>query len=128
MVVSVRAAHHSLKDERTYLAQEADRLEETGLSNDLSGYLQTHFRIKNAVAKFSRNSYAARALVPLHIFSQRFYFMYFHVLDNLMQAASLHARLTRAIAMGDIEATERYSDDVSDDTINFTRDLLLMKK
>lgn len=45
-----------------------------------------------------------------------------------MQAASLHARLTRAIAMGDIEATERYSDDVSDDTINFTRDLLLMKK
>lgn len=124
-VVSVRAARYALNDERRYLEEEADRLEEAGLANDLSAYLQTHFRIKNAVATFSRNPYAARALVPLHIFSQRFYFKYFHELNNLMQAVGLHARLTRAVVNGDAAAVEKFSNDVNEHTSSFTRDLLL---
>jgi len=124
-LVSVRAAKCALADERRYLQDVADAIEQAGVRGDVFGYLQFHFETKHFVAQFARNPYAARALAPLHTFSQRFYFMYHRSFDNLEEVGHAHAELSRAIVSGDEALTEQCSYRVSDIAEAFTRKLLL---
>lgn len=124
-LVSVRAATSALEDERGYLIEAADAIEAAGGKGDVFEYLQFHFEIKHYVAQFARNQFAARALAPLHTFSQRFYFMHYRRFNNLEEVGSAHAELSRAIASGDVKLTEECSHRVSDVAEAFTRDLLL---
>jgi len=124
-VVSMRAARSALEDERRYLVEVADSIEAAGHRGDVFAYLQFHFETKRYVAQFARNRYAARALAPLHTFSQRFYFMHYRRFNNLEEVGTSHANLSRAIASGDVKLTEKCSHRVSDVAEAFTRDLLL---
>lgn len=124
-LVSIRAARYALDRERQYLRDIADSIEEAGHEGDVFGYLTFHFETKRMVAEFARNPYAARALRPLHTFSQRFYFIYHRRFDNLDEVGRAHAELTRAIASGDVDLTRQCSTVVSNIAENFTRDMLL---
>lgn len=124
-VISVRAANVALDDERQYLLDVADTIEAAGYSGDVFAYLLSHFEVKRYVAEISRNPYAARALRPLHTFSQRFYFMYHRRFNNLHEVGEAHAALSRAIASGNIEATKQCSDRVSNIAQAFTFNLLM---
>lgn len=124
-LVSVRAAKCALEDERRYLEEVAGSIEAAGQRGDVLAYLQFHFEAKHFVAQFARNTYAARALAPLHTFSQRFYFMYYRRFNNLEEVGEAHAALSRAIASGDVVLTEKCSHRVSDVAETFTRNLLL---
>lgn len=125
VVVSVRAARYALEGERQYLENVANAIESAGLRGDVFAYLQFHFESKRFVAQFARNPYAARALAPLHTFSQRFYFMHYRRFNNLEEVGAAHAALSRAIASGDVALTEKCSHRVSDVAEAFTRNLLL---
>lgn len=124
-VVSVRAARCALDSERQHLLQIADTIEAAGRSENVRDYLLSHFELKRLVALYSRNPYAARALQPLHTFSQRFYFIYHQQFNNLEEVGNAHAQLSRAIASGDVVRTEQCSTHVSDIAEAFTRRLLL---
>lgn len=124
-VVSIRAAKYALERERQYLRDVADSIENAGHRGDVFDYLKFHFETKRMVAEFARNPYAARALRPLHTFSQRFYFIYHRRFNNLDEVGHAHAALSRAIASGDIALTKECSTRVSDIAENFTRDMLL---
>jgi DNA-binding GntR family transcriptional regulator len=126
-LVSVRAARSALESERKYLEDVADAIEAAGHRGDVFAYLQFHFETKRLVAQFARNRYAARALGPLHTFSQRFYFIYYRRFNNLDEVGRAHADLSRAIASGDVALTEKCSQRVSDIAEAFTRNLLLEK-
>ncbi|MFA5522098.1 MAG: GntR family transcriptional regulator [Castellaniella sp.] len=124
-IVSVRAARSAMDDERAYLRDVADKIESAGHRGDVLEYLLSHFEVKRLVAEFARNPYAARALRPLHTFSQRFYFIYYKRFNNLEEVGTAHADLSRAIAAGDLEATAACSERVSDIAEAFTRNLIL---
>jgi DNA-binding GntR family transcriptional regulator len=124
-VVSVRAARCALDSERQHLLEIADTIEAAGRSENVRDYLLSHFELKRLVALYSRNPYAARALQPLHTFSQRFYFIYHQQFNNLEEVGNAHAQLSRAIASGDVVRTEQCSTHVSDIAEAFTRRLLL---
>lgn len=124
-IVSIRAAKGALEGERQYLRDMAEAIEAAGHQGDVFGYLQFHFEIKRVVAQFARNPYAARALRPLHTFSQRFYFIHHRRFNNLDEVGSAHADLSRAIASGNTALTKKCSTRVSDIAEAFTRNLLL---
>ncbi len=124
-LVSASAALRATDDERVTLRRMADDIDATGGSDDLYAYLHHHFEIKRYVAAVARNPYSARALRPLHTFSQRFFYVHYRELNNLRDVAPAHAQLTRAIADGDATLAASRCDAVSDIAERFTRDLLL---
>jgi DNA-binding GntR family transcriptional regulator len=125
LVVSVRAAKYALKSEREQLNKMAAAIETAGTRHDVMAYLDNILETKIFVAQVARNPYAARALAPLHTFSQRFYYMHYMEFNNLEEVGRVHARLSRAIAAGDLIETEKASHQVVDTAESFTRDLLM---
>lgn len=122
-LVSLRAAKRATDEERAQLTELSNLIEEAGKSHDVQSYLKYHFKIKSFVAQCARNSYATRALIPLHTLSSRFYFAYHREFNNLPIVADAHAALTRAIVSGDDASIESFSTAVADIAEKFTRDL-----
>jgi len=124
-LVSASAALRANDEERVALRRMADDIDATAGTDDVHAYLHHHFEIKRYVAAVARNPYSARALRPLHTFSQRFFFVHYRELNNLRDVAPAHAQLTRAIAEGNASLAATRCDAVSDIAERFTRELLM---
>ncbi len=124
-LVALKAARRALDAERDRLMVLADSVEKIAAEGDVAKYLKVQLDIKNCVAAASRNVYASRALAPLNIMSQRFYYMYHRQLNNLTVMGTALAELTRAIASGDEAKVASHNAVLGDILEKFTKNLIL---
>ncbi len=108
-LIAVQAARRATATQRQELERMAETLRKIGKKEDVAEFVRLFFVMKRFLAQCARNRFAEQAVVPLYIFSHRFYAQH-HSLDDLGLVADLHADLVSAVAKGDIEKAASFAD------------------
>jgi DNA-binding GntR family transcriptional regulator len=119
-LVATRAAIRATDGEREQCNQMADTLvakQEHGIIE----FLRYHYHVKRFITDVARNHYAARAILPFHAISRRFYYIHYLHTKDIPLAAEHHARVIRAVARGDETAAAAASDELMDYAVAITR-------
>ena len=102
-LVVARASRRATAAQKSALRRCAATMGNAAQHRDLAEFMRLDREFDLIVESASRNSFAARALAPLHAHCRRFWYMYHHNGD-LNRSATLHIRVMRAIAGGDESA------------------------
>jgi DNA-binding GntR family transcriptional regulator len=119
-LIAISAARRATAEEREELHRIADRLERMKRS-DILEFLRFDHHVKAHVAACARNPYATRAIAPTHSMSRRFYYLHYRTTHDLPVAAGHHARVVRAIAVGDETLAGAAADRLMDYVDELTR-------
>ncbi len=97
MFITKRANQRASLSERDELANMADALETSGMT-DVHSYLRHVFVVNRTIAELAGNPFAEKAISPLLALSRRFFFKFYPELHNLEVVGKLHASRARAIS------------------------------
>lgn len=122
-LIASRAARRATDDQRQALRDMADQMELAAENGDIATYLKLDHAFDDLLDQASRNEFASRALVPLHIHCRRFW-SYYKIHDDLKRTAILHEQLMRAVADGDEKKAIKATDALVDYLVEFTRKAL----
>ncbi len=122
-LIASRAARRATDDQRQSLRNMADQMEMAAQKGDIPTYLKLDHAFDELLDQASRNEFASRALVPLHIHCRRFW-SYYKIHDDLKRTAILHEQLMRAVADGDEKKAIVATDALVDYLVEFTRKAL----
>ncbi len=118
LVVS-RAARRATQQQRDMLKACAAGMERAAAAKDLAAFMKLDHEFDEIVESASRNSFAARALAPLHVHCRRFWYMYHHNGD-LSHSAALHVQVMQAIAGAEEDVASASADRLIDYLEEFT--------
>jgi DNA-binding GntR family transcriptional regulator len=119
-LIAASAARRATPEERDELHRMAEKLE--GMKRtDVLQFLRYHYHIKGYIAECARNPFAARAIAPAYAMSRRFYYLHYRTTHDIPVAAGHHARVIRAIAVGDERLAASASDQLMDYVEQLTR-------
>jgi len=124
-LVAQTAARRATPGQRTALAACADASETAASSDDLAAFLRADRDGDELLEAASRNPYATRALSALHVHCRRLWFRFRHDGD-LVESATLHAAVLRAVATGDEAAAATATDHLLDYLDAFAHDTLTL--
>ena len=125
-LIAQDAARRATPEEREKLLAMADALEAL-VEDGVLGFLRHYYDIKKFIAACARNPYAASAIGPAQAMSRRFYFLHYRVAHDLPVAASHHADVVRAIALGDEARAGLAADRLMDYVEELTRATVTQK-
>lgn len=120
--VACRSANEKQCQEFLKLAREFER---TARENDALGFVRVDARFNELVSESVDNEFAVRAIQLMRGLTRRFWFKYYKIAD-LKKCALLHAKMARAIAKRDPEASAAALDRLIDYMQEFTRATLGM--
>ncbi|MEO0558087.1 MAG: GntR family transcriptional regulator [Bacteroidota bacterium] len=124
-LVAQTAARRATPNQRDELAACADAAEDAARSDDLAAFLRADREGDELLEAASRNPYATRALSALHVHCRRLWVRFRHDGD-LVESATLHAAVLRAVADGDDAAAATATDRLLDYLDAFARDTLTL--
>jgi DNA-binding GntR family transcriptional regulator len=119
-LISSRATRRATEEQRSVFQALAERMEIAAQNGDIEVYLSLDHEFDILLDKASRNEFASKALIPLHIHCRRFW-SYYKIHDDLKRAAILHGKLMRAVADGDEKAAIQATNELVDYLVVFTR-------
>lgn len=122
LFITARAAQRASTRERSELADMADAMAKSGMT-DVHSYLHHLFDINRQIAKLAGNAFAEKAISPLLALSRRFYFKYYPELDNLELVGTLHSARARAIAENNEAEALQKAEELMDVIEDYTRKL-----
>jgi DNA-binding GntR family transcriptional regulator len=99
-----------------YLKTLAGQMERAAVAGDAAGYFQADLEFKFFLLRIVKNPYAENAIHPLWAGARRFSWIT-RGTRQLTERATLTARLARAIALGDVDATLKATDAYIDHSI-----------
>lgn len=123
-LIAVSAAKRSSAGEREQCAEIANTLIKMA-SGDVLEFLRYHDQVKRFITRLARNPYAARAIMPYHAISRRFYYLHHLRTNDMPLAGEHHAAVVRAIAAGDPVQAASASDRLMDYAVAITRAAIL---
>lgn len=126
-LIAENAARHATPEEREQLLQMAVTLEAL-VDSDVLKFLRCHYDIKRFTAACARNVFAASAIAPTHSLSRRFYFLHYRRAHDLPVAARHHAKVIRAIALGEEARAGAAADELMDYVEALTRATVTLKR
>jgi len=124
-LLSRSGALRATDEERQRFTEIADGMERAERENDDLGFMRLDDALNKLIATAAHNEYANRAIGLTHGLSRRFWYMHYKEAADLPVAASLHAKLARAISDGDPDAAAKASDALVDYVEAFTRETVL---
>ena len=124
-LVARTAARRATPDQRDALAACADAAEAAAQTDDLDAFLRADREGDELLEAASRNPYATRTLSALHAHCRRLWFRFRHDGD-LVESATLHAAVLRAVATGDEAAAADATDRLLDYLNAFARETLTL--
>lgn len=119
-LVATRAARRGTEAEREQCFKMADTLV-AKLEHGVVEFLRYHYQVKRFITEMARNPYAARAILPFHAISRRFYYLHHLHTKDMPLAAEHHVRVIRAVAQSDETAAAAASDALMDYAVAITR-------
>ena len=119
-LISSRATRRATEEQRSVFQALAERMEVAAQNGDIEVYLSLDHEFDILLDKASRNEFASKALIPLHIHCRRFW-SYYKIHDDLKRTAILHEKLMRAVADGDEKAAIKATNELVDYLVEFTR-------
>jgi DNA-binding GntR family transcriptional regulator len=122
-LIASRAARRATEEQRSTFRALAERMEISAQNGDIEAYLKLDHEFDILLDKASRNEFASKALIPLHIHCRRFW-SYYKIHDDLKRTAILHEKLMRAVADGDETVAVHATDELVDYLVEFTRKAL----
>ncbi len=122
-LIASRAARRATEEQRSTFRALAERMEISAQNGDIEAYLKLDHEFDILLDKASRNEFASKALIPLHIHCRRFW-SYYKIHDDLERTAILHEKLMRAVADGDETVAVHATDELVDYLVEFTRKAL----
>ncbi len=122
-LIATRAARRATEEQRVRFRSLAEQMDDAAQEGNIQAYLRLDHEFDLLLDKASRNEFASKALVPLHIHCRRFW-SYYKIHDDLKRTATLHEKLMRAVADGDEKASVSATDALVDYLVEFTRKAL----
>jgi len=122
-LIASRAARRATETQRTEFRKMAVQMEAATEDGEMAAYLRLDHAFDELLDKASRNEFASRALIPLHIHCRRFWSFY-KINDDLKRTAILHEKLMCAVAEGDETSAVQATDELLDYLVEFTRKAL----
>lgn len=118
------AAQRANSAQRARFGQLSVEFNEFGQSNDGIEFMRIDRDFNQLVVTAARNEFAEKAMNLMSGLSRRFFYAYSDTLDNLGEAARLHADVARCIQRNDPEAAAAASDRLIDFIEKMTRSVL----
>ncbi|MDP3250347.1 MAG: GntR family transcriptional regulator [Hydrogenophaga sp.] len=115
------SARRATDAERKQFAELAAEFNAAAKTNDQSRFMKADKAFNDLSLRVARNEFAAGAMGLMHGLSRRFWFMHHRQADDTEFMASLHGRLSKAIADGDENAAAKALDALIDHNETFTR-------
>ncbi|MBT3675276.1 MAG: GntR family transcriptional regulator [Candidatus Marinimicrobia bacterium] len=122
-LIASRAARRSTEEQRSTFRGLAEQMEVAAQNGNIESYLKLDHEFDILLDKASRNEFASKALIPLHIHCRRFW-SYYKIHDDLKRTAILHEKLMRAVADGDEDGAISATNELVDYLVEFTRKAL----
>lgn len=119
-LVSAKAARRATPEHCEDLRVCAEAIVAAAEANDMTEFMRRDREFDEILGDASRNTFATRALQPLHAHCRRFWYLYKNAGD-LKCSAALHAEVMDAVARGDEEDAAGASDKLIDYLETFTR-------
>lgn len=119
-LVSSKAARRAKPEHCEELRLCSEAIKAAAEKRDMAEFMRQDREFDVILGAASRNSFATRALQPLHAHCRRFWYLYKNTGD-LKLSASLHAEVMNAVAQGDEEGAASASDKLIDYLEKFTR-------
>ncbi len=118
-----RAAKYATPFEKDKILSLKKTMQEAVEKGDVNGYLRADKELDQTIFKIGRNEFAARAAVPLHVRSRRFW-SYFKGSEDMPSISLLHVKMIDAIVAGDEKEAVRYSDEIINNLVVVVKDYL----
>jgi DNA-binding GntR family transcriptional regulator len=115
------SARRATDAERKLFAELTVEFDAAARSNDQTRFMKADKAFNDLSLRVARNEFAAGAMGLMHGLSRRFWFMHHRQADDTEFMASLHGRLSKAIADGDETAAAKALDALIDHNETFTR-------
>ena len=108
-----RATRYATPFEKQKLISLKEQMQ-SAVGNDMvDGYLKADEELDQTIFKIARNEFAAKATIPLHIMSRRFWY-YFKGSEDMYECSLLHVQMIDAIVGGNEKEAVKYSDEIID--------------
>jgi len=122
-LVSSKAARRATPEHCEDLRKCAEAIIEAEAKGEMTEFMRQDRVFDQILGEASRNSFATRALQPLHAHCRRFWYLHKNTGD-LKHSAALHAEVMDAVAKGDEAGAAGASDKLIDYLEKFTRTAL----
>ncbi len=122
-LVAAKAARRATPDQREILKAHGAAMARAAASHDLAAFMKFDHAADEVIESSCRNSFAARALAPLHTHCRRFWYMY-QQNGDLKKSARFHAAVFQAIIEGNEAAADAAAGRLVDYLDDFARSAL----
>ncbi len=122
-LIAEKAAKRATPAQRQEMRRIQTAMEQEATRKHLVEFMRVDRAFDALIEAAARNTFAVRAVKPMHAHCRRFWYLYRHNGD-IAKAAELHARLMRAVASGNVKSAGKASDALVDYLQKFTRTTL----